>query len=642
MSDAAVDRPVDGKNAIAAGPVPSLRNGLVFWTVFSVIAVAVRGVRWDETLEQAQLLLGTVPYPAGHPYAVIEHNAFTINHLVSTAVLWLTGPAGVCWFRNVLSLWLTLLPVFMLGVLVGRRKLAGHVAVVLVLLNTLSPFASYYPLAVWPNGFSSGPVGMGYGLMCFYFLVAGRIRLAFFLIGLMPLIHIGQAPMMYAVGGLFGLWLIGFHREKALPAVGYTLLGLAFCALFLVLKQRFLDVLLPASGPYYSPEDYWPIWQAFTELYDVHGVRPRFAHLSHRNIVLVVMLVLGAAATWIEWRKAGKARVCFWFWIFGVSASLIIWAVALLQYALGKGASFYLVSWMPYRFSNHVSVLALILAVGLLFRGGGAKTLLIPAVLAYEALSPLLGSIVPEAIYTRYIGGALEVPAFVLWGGALAAVALELRTVTRRAWVVWVGYAIGLAALSYYHRYGALCSVAGTGFVLAAAFFEKRPASVRWERYATTFATGILLAIVLGDRMVREYENRSHLEVAGIERRIVAILDQNGDRDAMLLAPYWQIFLQARTGHPVMADYQTPHYMTYIPALAPSLKKLHLDVFGKAIDQPYEQDLDEWAIRTQAQWQALGRQYDVWYVLCPEEVPLNLPWMLRGNRMVFYRIPKGA
>jgi hypothetical protein len=120
----------------------------------------------------------------------------------------------------------------------------------------------------------------------------------------------------------------------------------------------------------------------------------------------------------------------------------------------------------------------------------------------------------------------------------------------------------------------------------------------------------------------------------------VALLEKNGDGDAMLLAPYWQIFLQARTGHPIMADYQTAHYMTYIPQLASSLKKMHLDLFGKAIDQPYGQDLAEWKSRTQAQWQSLGKEYELRYVLCPEELPLNLPVLLRADRMVFYEIPK--
>ena len=44
-------------------PAHPLRSGLLFWGVFSLLAVLVRGVRWDENYEFAQTFLNTSAWP---------------------------------------------------------------------------------------------------------------------------------------------------------------------------------------------------------------------------------------------------------------------------------------------------------------------------------------------------------------------------------------------------------------------------------------------------------------------------------------------------------------------------------------------------------------------------------------------------
>ena len=41
--------------------------GCALWVAFSVVAMLLRGVRWDENFEFAQAMTGQVPYPDGHP-----------------------------------------------------------------------------------------------------------------------------------------------------------------------------------------------------------------------------------------------------------------------------------------------------------------------------------------------------------------------------------------------------------------------------------------------------------------------------------------------------------------------------------------------------------------------------------------------
>jgi len=83
----------------------ALWGGVALWLLFCVAAVCVRGVRWEETYERAQVLLGVVSYPAGHPLFRYAHNAFTAQYYLSALLLRLVpGPAFVCGFRDVLFL----------------------------------------------------------------------------------------------------------------------------------------------------------------------------------------------------------------------------------------------------------------------------------------------------------------------------------------------------------------------------------------------------------------------------------------------------------------------------------------------------------------------------------------------------------
>ena len=96
----------------------------------------------------------------------------------------------------------SVLPVFLLTTILSRKHLWGHVAALLVLLGLHHEFASYYPLPSWPSQYSIGTVGTGYALIVLALLVTQRWRSAFFLLGLMPAVHVGQLPILLGVASL--------------------------------------------------------------------------------------------------------------------------------------------------------------------------------------------------------------------------------------------------------------------------------------------------------------------------------------------------------------------------------------------------------------------------------------------------------
>ena len=118
----------------------AISGGVAFWPAFSVLAVVVRGVRWDETFEWAQTLIGAVEYPGAHPFNRYIRTVFTVQHFISAALLWLThSEVVVNGLRNVAYLALGVTPIFLLTTLLSRRAMIGHIAVVLALQHFLDP-----------------------------------------------------------------------------------------------------------------------------------------------------------------------------------------------------------------------------------------------------------------------------------------------------------------------------------------------------------------------------------------------------------------------------------------------------------------------------------------------------------------------
>ncbi|MCC6143172.1 MAG: hypothetical protein IT368_05130, partial [Candidatus Hydrogenedentes bacterium] len=161
----------------------SLWAGAIFWVVFSCVAVALRGVRWEETWEHALVITGAVPYPEGHPFYLYCRNVFSGQSYLSAMLmsLW-DSPLLINGVRNVIQLSFCTVPVFLLGARFGGSVWSGHLASVLVLLGIHRGFQSYYPIETWPHFFATGQIGAGYALLVLALLLMNCWRSAWFLL----------------------------------------------------------------------------------------------------------------------------------------------------------------------------------------------------------------------------------------------------------------------------------------------------------------------------------------------------------------------------------------------------------------------------------------------------------------------------
>lgn len=606
----------------------SLLPGVLAWLAFCVVAVALRGVRWEETWEHALLITRLVPYDDGHPHFRFIRNLPSLQAYLSAAIAWFAPSALLInGLRNLAHLAFVVVPLFTLGSWLSGRAWVGHAAAALALLGVHIEFASYYPIFAWPYFFTVGQIGMGWALGTLALLAFGHWRAGWCALGVLGAVHLGQVPPLFALGGLqLGwAWREG-ERARVRAALRWGAAGLALSALFYAVHRLFW---IPAatSGPYFAEGDAHAIWAAYSVLFDLHRLgEPAYNPFGYSNLALLCGLLLGGAAA-----RALRSRPWTWLFAYVGIVALLVWAVRLVHLALGSDIPYWLIGWMPYRLPNHVAALLIPMTLALLaLPVAGRDRDRVPwlPVLVLLAGLALVGlAFDPAAKWQRHVGGVLEL-AFVLIGAAAVQLALRLEPdrVFRRAWLGLV--AAALAGLAFYAPW-----LAGGAALGAAACFALRGASAPpWAGLAAALA---LVAALLG----RELQLREHLPVTPFQRKVVEYLAEQGEPDAMLVTPVWTIEWLARTRHPVMADYQTAIFMAYLPELAPSLRKLHLDIFGLAIDEPHDFTLPEWPRRSLAEWQRLAREYGFHYVVSPNVYPLHLERVLRSRDWSLYRVP---
>ena len=595
--------------------------GAILWVCFCVAIVAIRGPRWDETYEHAQVITRQVAYPDGHPLFQYCRSAFSLQTFLSAGMLSAgMGPAAICGFRNVLLLLSTVLPVFLFGAWLSRSALWGHVAALLALSGVLLEFDGSYPFVIWPGVFSNGPVGGLFALLAVYCLLNAHWRTAFLLVGLMPGIHIGQAPPVWGLAAVCAGW--GVWRgegPKVAKGMLFGVIGLAVCAAFLLFVRRF-HVPAPIDGPFFSAADPLPIWRAYTAS-DMH----RFFPPGNGQIALAGFLILCSLAALDAWRRTksivdGPAAVYSGLLIYGAAIGLAVWGIMFVHHVMGQQVPFLLVGWMPYRLINHIAPLLLAVVLGVL--GDSRSTgktqasrvqLLLLGALVYLLLAPLFPRIVGEALSQRYLAAGDGV-LFALYGAAFGVLAVRLaRTRLDGLQIGVLGVAL-LAGLASYHQFGAACVVAGLGAAIILA---------RWPRGESrsgidlirTVSLGLMLALIVVI-VVQQGLGREPLPRSNFDRRVTFYLAECGDDDVMLAAQPDEFLLQARTGHPVLVETATASLMSYVPALGPGIEKVYGDVYGIHFgpvsegDAPAKSWREVWSERARAEWGAWPRNTD--------------------------------
>jgi len=657
-------------------------RGAAAWGVFCVLAVALRGVRWEETYEHALMITGMAPYPEGHPSYIYARNVFSGQSYLSALVLLLTGSElVVTGLRNVLHLAFSVVPVFLLASFLTGKTRYGHLAAAFVLLECHAVFASYYPFAVWPNMYGIGQIGMGLVILVLALFAGGKHKAAWFLIGLMVCLHVGQLPVLLASAGVMWVcaWLQG-RRQECRESFVWCLGGLGISVAFFLVQRAFFHVPLPETGAYAATGDWRPIWLGYSKLYDLHRFFTRFNPFEHSQMLMGSALLIGAGAVLWETLKRPERRPVALLFLFTALTCATVWIAKALAEVWGDEVPFWLMGWMPYRLSNHLAPVSLALALWLIaeaaaeVRRKGALTapyillgwsfvMLFTDTLAHVIAPPikaLIGVVAPqyesiiadEQAYESLSGFFTETVGMYFGVAGAACVALlwllEKRNLLR---VVWLAVCVfALWKLLPMHQFGAVFALFGAALTAGAWLLSRwRPGlnAPRPEPALALAALGACVALyfqVAAPAFLKDDSlGRAHLPRTPLEQDIRNFLAARGEEDAMLVAPYWGIELLSRTGHPIMSDYQTAHHMTYMPSLAPGIKKMHEEVFGDPVDALDEEtgQLDQWVEWDVAHWRDLGARYGFKYVMAPAFRAPNLPVALERDDdfIALYEIP---
>ena len=577
--------------------------GLVFWIGVCLLAVLVRGVRWEEGYERAQVLLGITPYPEGHPHHRWVFNGFSIHYYATGALLWLTDSAAlICGGRQFLATVAIHLPIFGVTWLLTRRMASVHLAMVLSFAGADVFFQSYMPISPWATKATSGIMGMGWAFAVLLALAAGRWRTAGILFGLMPLIHLGQWPMILltAIATCAWLWWRG-ERAALKRFAACAAIGLAVTAAFAVAQRPFL-VPDPAEGAYRAATDGHAIWAEYTTNEDMHRRRtewPRFGLFGHSIIGLAAFLVLALPMAWRELKappRRGPTLVLFTYATLSTAAVAFAWTVHALT---GTDVPYIVVSWMPYRLVIHVAML-LMAAVCAWSVGRGASLVALVS-LGWLAAMPLWPHLIDPDLAARYFATP-ETALFLLAGASILGLwrSAEASTRFRNAWLALL--VAGLLVLAWYHKVAA----ASVLFGLALAIAGDRIVWKRWMPRA-----GVVLAYGLGvvtliHVLSGQWRTREHLPVSPFEAEMATYLAEHSAPSEMVLTTleeHWQMVLD----RPVVATFETRQFMSYMKSIAATTDKLFADLYGVKDGHWYDWDL--WQRRTEAEWRALGEAY---------------------------------
>jgi hypothetical protein len=613
--------------------------------LFAIIAVALRGVRWDETWEHAQILSGQVTYPEGHPLALYVHNAFSFQTHLSAWLLSLgAGPALLCGFRNVLFLLASMLPVYALTATLTRSIWAALLASLLMMQGILLEFDGSYPTMVWPETYSNGHIGGGVVLLALAALIAGRYAVALFMLGLIPAIHVGQWPPLAATCALFGALVLWRERDGKPAArwVGFFALGLGTTFVFWLLHLQ-STLAMPESGPFAAGGDTEAVWKGYTALHDPHR---RFPPGNGHVILLGTMLLAWLGACFVP--SARLRQACRGLAVYASVVGALVWGTMAVHAWMGPDIPFLLIAWMPYRLINHIPAIMLALAVALIVvRWPGRGFCIVMGAVLFGVLQPLWPLVVGEVLHARYLAGG-EFVAFALFGVALFAVA-PLRGSGR-----WTCIALTVAAivpLAMYHRFGAASVVVGviSGFLLnlvgegSVIRLGSRCFIWRQERTISAFALPAAVITVGAVALLwHQFQHRKHLPVS--EFQSVIARELSAHERALLLAPPDNLLLQATTQLPVLAEVATPSLISYVPTIGPAINQLYDELYGMNFHFP-DPTLAAlptwqaiWRARDVGQWRTLAQRYAFTHIVAPADVPLSLREILAADGYALYAV----
>lgn len=598
--------------------------GLALCVAFCAVGVAARGLRWDETLEHAQVLAGAVAYPEGHPLPHYLARAFSLQTLLSTGMLWIgLGEAALCAARNFLFLCATVLPVYALLLALRLGALGACAGALLVAQGVLLEFDGNYPLQVWPELYSNGHIGTGWVVLTVAALAAPWPRTAMLLLGLLSGVHAGQAPLAIVIA--IAAMCAPLPEARALRAAWRWLaLGVGLVAMGW-LAHRLLAGAPPALAASVKNSD--ALWRAYTFGHDPHRQIPRAAAW------LTVFAAAGLAA--LAWRAERSWRVGV-VAAYALAVGAVMAGTGAAHGLLGASTPAWLLQWMPYRLVNHVAPLLLALALAGLWRAAPSQrpaVWLVAGLVAWGAITPYLGAFVPDRIYTRYVAPG-EAVAFVIVGAGWAHWAIA-GAPGRGAAGLLMG-ALPAAALGF-HRFGAACLMLGHALAWVGRHATRGVAAARGPmpvgpgpRGGAHLAIAALCALAAAQTLANQARARATLPRSDFEAAVARWAAEEAPRAPALLTPPEGHGAQARLGAAVLADAATLSLISYVPAVGGAVAAMLLDVYGMDLlgGDAGPGWRAHWASLDAAGWRALAARHGITHVAAPADLALPLPVVL--------------
>ncbi len=592
-----------------SGLARSLLLGALIWMLLALVLLALRGVRWDENHEFAQVLTGQVVYPVGHPLPVYLSKALSLQtHVVAEWMRLGMTDIAINALRNWLYLCATVLPAFLFGATLGRSVLWGHVAALAMLQGWMLEFDGSYPHSPWPTLYSNGHLGTGWALLALYALLQRNWFWAVLLAGLLPAVHIGQAAPLGLLCLGYGSFAL-FRRDAGLWRQGLPALAVV-TLVWVWLGWRMVDAasLGTIAAPYDVDGDAAAIYQAFITGHDPHRRMPSI--LAH---VAALLCLLQSALAWRGSNDATTRSLYAGIFAYVLAVCALVYPILLVHFFMASDTPTVLLLWMPYRLINHLGPLWLVVTLGMLTQTPRLAWGIV-LVFALATLRPLLQLIVPETLFARYLFAGEAFP-LLLAGAALAFGYPRLNQ--RPGWVIAAALATTVLLLPF-HQFAAACLMAGA---LSGLAWQRFTAAS--SRQAIQRATIAVCVVAIGLLGLNEWRYRVPLVTDALPAEVRTALPLG----TLLLAPPETYALQARTGMPVAVDAATASYLTYVPALAPSINHMYEVLYGTSYTATKDGATwhEVWRARPLEQWQALAEEYRIGLVLSPADLRLPLP-----------------
>lgn len=600
-------------------------------------AIAYHGLRWDESIEHAQILTGDVVYPDGHPIQRYVETAPSGQTLLSAIVL---GAADSVWIlaalRNAIFLMATFIPVYLLARPGGRA--AAWWAVPLVAAGAFLEFDGSYPMSVWHNTFTNGHIGTGYMLLCVAALALKRWRTAALLIGLAPAVHVGQAPPIFILGFAAAIYAI---RQNGFRPVLRCLPGFVFGAIvsvFVFVLSIGGDETLSQSSPYAVSGNVEEIWRAYTFHHDIHRFLPSVNGWIGLALTLIVSGLVALRSRNLPLEFSAAYHVMS---LYAVIVSAIVIAAAAFHYTLGDATPFWIMAPMPYRLINHLPPILLAMGLGFIFVYRGDRGRIVPSMFFVVLLVMAFVGRSNQFRGVPFVDEYLRGSEFILFmiAGAVMGLCMFTNDLAEPPRLHWGAVPV-LAAmlLAPFHQFGAalvvLGAVAGVAIGFAPLIAWENPLQPKrvWR------AAPALLAITVV--FVSMQDRQPHLRVGAFEGAVKEHLAD--EPDAMIAAAPDAFLMQAQTGHPVFVETATMSLLSYMPDLGPVINAMYTDVYGMPISEPRASRTpwtETWSARTPEEWREL-RRWEIDYIAAPEDLTLSLTPAIEAGGQRLYRLPE--